>query len=438
MRRLAGAGDKGGRRDLSLYWWGQTTSAFGSVFTAIAMPVIAVVYFDASPGQISLISAASVLPILLFGLPAGALADRIARPRRTLMALDALSAVTVGVVALGVANDVASIGWLIVLGAVDGCATILMEVVYFVHLRQLTDADGIGRVRARLQAGQYGAGFAGRLLVGPAIVVLGPAAALSVDAVSYVLSLTALLSMGRVAPITRQSPREAVTSAGSVLRGMGAGLRFFLGDSFHRALLVFLLVPGAVAAGTAALTAPFLLRVVKVPTEVYGLFFAASGLMGLAGSVLAGRLLRPGRDPRQVTLASFTASTVCGLLLPLAGGPLPVAAACAALGIGLPIFLGAVANVALSPVIVADVSEDAMGRTVAMLQVCVAASGLLGALAAGVLGDWIGVRQAIWALDAGALAAIVLSLPPAVRAARRLRETSAPVPVDADLAEAAR
>jgi MFS family permease len=430
MRTPVEESDRAKRRDLNLYWWGQTTSAFGSVFTGIAMPVIAVVYLDASPGQISVISAASILPMLLLGLPAGAFADRIARPRRTLLALDTLSALTVATVAMGVASHVASIGWLVALGAVQGCMSIVLEVVYFIHLRQLTDTASLGRARARLQAGQYGAGIVGRLLAGPAIVVLGPAVALSVDAVSYVLSAAALLSMAPVAPRPRNSPREPVTAIGGTLRSAGAGLRIFVGDTFLRALLVCLFVPGAATAGVATLTAPFLLRVVKVPTEAYGLLFLGSGLMGLAGSILAGRLLRPGRDPRQITLAAFTASLVLGLLLPLATGPLPVAALCAALGISLPAFFGAIANVALGPVIVSDVAEEATGRTVAMLQVLGAASGLVGALAGGVLGDWIGVRPAMLVLEAGALVALLLSLPPAVRAARQLRETSAPAPAE--------
>jgi MFS family permease len=411
------------QRDLGLYWWGQTTSAFGSVFTAIAMPVIAVVHLDASPAQISLISAASILPMLLLGLPAGALADRIVRPRRTLIALDALSALAVGGVALGVANHVASIGWLIALAVVQGCTTILLEVLYFVHLRQLTDTAGIGPARARLQAGEYSAGFIGRLLVGPTIVVFGPAAALSVDAVSFALSLAALASMSPLAPMPRTTSREAGPVALNGLRSMGVGFRFFAGDSFHRALSVSLFLPAAAMAGTATLTAPFLLRVVEVPTGIYGALFAVSGLMGLAGSVLAGRIVRPPRDPRQITLAAFVASTVCAVLLPSATGPLPVAILCAALGISLPTFWGAIANVALMPVIVTDVSEDAMGRTVATLQVFGAAAGLVGALAGGALGEWIGLRQAIWALNVTALVAMALFVPPAFRQTGHTRST---------------
>jgi MFS family permease len=422
--KAAASGEPAARRDLSLYWWGQSTSAFGSVFTAIAMPVVAVEYLGASPGQVGVISAACVLPALLLGLPAGALADRIARPRRMLIALDTFSASAVGAVALGLADHVASIGWLVALSLIQGCVTILSEIIYFIHLRQLTGGAGIGRARARLQAGEFGAGFAGRLLVGPTIVVLGSAAALSVDAVSYVLSAAALLSMHPAALV----PRKPVTSISSTLRGMTAGLRFFVGDAFHRALLVFIMAPVAAAAGAGALTAPFLLRVVHVPTGAYGLIFALSGLLGLAGSVVAGRLLRSRRDPRQVTLASLTAGIACALVLPLSFGPWPLAASCAALGIGLPVFFGSIANVALSPVLVADVSEEAMGRTMAMLQVSAAAAGLLGALAGGALGDWIGPRNAIWAMDAFGLGAVALALPPAVRTARRLRGASGLAP----------
>ena len=410
------------KRDQSLYWWGQTTSAFGSAFSAVALPIIAVVYLGASPAQMGLISAAAIVPMILFSLPAGALADRVRRPRRTLMTLDSVSALAVGTLAAGVAGHVATIAWLIGLNLVGGATAILLEVVYFIHLSQLVGAGNIGGARARLQAGAYGASMLGRLLVGPAVVMIGPATALGVDALSYAASIAALLAMAPVAPVDRPAGREPAAGGFAALRAMGAGLRFFLGDGFHRALLVFLLVPSTALAGAGVLTAPFLLRVVRVPTEAYGMLFIASGLLGLAGSKAAARVLRPGRDARRVLLIAFTASSAGGLLLPLAFGPLPVAAVCAALGLSVPVFFGAISNVALSPVIVADVEESAMGRTMAMLQLFGSVAGLLGALGGGLLGSWLGVRTAILLLDCGALAAIAVCLPPAARTARRLRE----------------
>ena len=434
----AGPGRKR-RNDLRLYWSGQVTSAFGTVFTATAMSVIAVVNLHATPGQISMISAASFLPLLLFGLPAGALADRITRPRRALITLDTISAAAVGIVALGVAGHVASVGWLVALGLVQGGVSILLETVYFIHLRQLTDAAGIGPARARLQSGEFAAGFVGRLLVGPTIVLFGAAAALTVDAASYVLSAIALLSMTPVAAVARPAAESRDKSDG-LFRTMGVGLRFFLGDAFRRALLVSLLVPGVAMAGVSTLTGPYLLRVIKVPTGAYGLVFALSGLMGLAGSLVATRVVRPPRDPRRTLLAATTATIACGLLLPLAGGPVLIAAVCATLGLSLPIFFGSIANVAMSPVIVADVAEDAMGRTLALLQVMGATSALLGALLGGALGDWFGVRPAIWALYTCAVVAIAIFVPPAWAAARRLREEAAlseAAPSEAAMPEAA-
>ncbi|WP_329454400.1 MFS transporter [Streptomyces sp. NBC_01497] len=415
------AEDTGRRRDVSLYWCGQTASAFGSVFTAIALPVVAVVQLHASPGAIGLISAATTAPVLLLGFPAGAFADRIARPRRALVLLDLLCAVAIGTVALGLASHVITLLWLVLLCLFMGATSTVSTSVYFLHLRQLVGADGIGGARARLQAGQYGAALVGRLLAGPATALLGAAAALSIDVGSYALSAVALLSMRSLDLV----PREPGTSALATLRGALAGMRLFTGDAFHRALGLFVLVPAGTMAGVTALTGPFLLRDIRLPTAAYGLVFALSGLMGLAGSAAAVRLLRPERDPRRLMLAAFTAAVMCSLLLPLATGPLPLAAFCASLGIGLPIFFGSIANVALSSVLVTDMAEEVLGRSMAALQVCTAASALVGSLGCGLLGDLLGVRDTLWITAVIALVSMAVTLPAALRAIQRGAEAEA-------------
>ncbi|MFK0156728.1 MFS transporter [Streptomyces sp. NPDC090493] len=406
------------RRDLRLYWWGQTASAFGSVCTAVAMPVVAIVHFGASPGEMGIIAAAASVPAIVLGLPAGALADRIRRPRRTLMALDTIAALGVGMLALGVWTHLAAIGWLICLGTLQGVLSILAGSLYFVHLRQLVDSQRIGPVRARLQAGQYGAALLGRVLAGPLIVAFGTSAALAVDVVSYLLSATALLCMR--APDSM--PARARGAGTGTFREAAAGLRFFTGHAFHRSLLVFIVVPAAAAAGLSALTGPFLLRVIHLPTGWYGLAFVLSGVMGLAGSAVSARVLAPDRDPRRTTVLAFAAGTTCYVLLPVASGPLPLATACAAVGIGVPVFFGAIANVALISVFAVDVAEDEMGRITAALQVITAGTAMIGALAGGALGDWLGVRPAMWALCAISLTAAGLAGPAALRSARTLHE----------------
>jgi len=361
-------------RDLRLYWWGQTASTVGSLFTVIALPVVAVVHLDASPGQLALISAASTLPALLFGLPAGVLADRIARPRRALVLLDALSALAIAVVAAGVAADLVSIPWLIALALVSGSISVITEVVYFLHLNQVVESGQLTRARARLQSGQLGAGLVGRLVAGPAIVLFGTATALAIDAVSYLLSAAALLAMRPVPPLDRTPPG----GPSSFLRDALAGGRILFDNRFYRALLILLAVPVVTGAGTGALGAIYLLHTLHVPTGVYGLVGMATGLLGLLGSTLAGRILAPHRDARRIIVLCYVATSCFALLYPAATGPLPVAMVLAGLGMGLPALFGAVANIALSPVLIADTSEDVLGRVSATLHVYSGGLGLLG------------------------------------------------------------
>ncbi|MGW4378972.1 MFS transporter [Kitasatospora sp. NPDC004531] len=409
-------------RDLTLYWWGQTASTVGSLFTAVALPVVAVVHLDASPGQVSLIGAAGTLPALLFGLPAGVLADRIARPRRALMLLDAVSALAIAAVAAAVAGDVVSIPWLVALALVSGAVSVVTEVVYFLHLGQVVEAGALTRARARLQSGQLGAGLVGRLLAGPAIVAFGTATALAVDAVSYLLSAAALLAMRPVAPRER-APR---TGPSTFLRDALVGGRLLYRNRFYRALLLMLAAPVVTGAGSGALGGLYLLHTLAVPTGVYGLVGMAAGLFGLLGSTLAGRVLTPRHDARRVVVLSYLGGTLCALLYPAAGGPLPLALAVAGLGAGVPALFGAVANIALSPVLVAETSEDALGRVSATLHVLVGALGLVGALAGGLLGDLLGVRAALWVLAAAGAAAVLVTAPLALRVVRALPAPGGP------------
>ncbi|MBW1595494.1 MFS transporter [Streptomyces sp. JJ38] len=404
------------RRDVSLYWWGQTTSAFGSYFTAVAFPLIAVVQLNVSAAEAGLLTASGILPVLLFGLPLGTFADRIARPRRALVIMDLLSAAAVGVVALGLVVDAVSLLWLAALSAVRALLGTVSGALFFVHLRELVDRDQIGPARARLQSGKFGASLVGRSLAGPAVAVFGGEAALAVDTLSYLLSALALVSMrapdaARARPTAQRRGRER----------RAAGVKFFLGDAYQRSLAVFLVSTALCSSGFTALTGLFLLREVGLPTSAYGLVFALSGLAGLGGSVVAGRLLGPGSDARRITVATFSLAAVSTLLLPLAFGPLPLAAAIAAVGVSLPVFFGAIANVGMGTALTLDAAEDELGRVMTAIQVFVAGANALGALAGGMLGQWAGVREALLLLGLGQLTVSALAVPPALRAARRLR-----------------
>jgi MFS family permease len=80
----AGAGEVPGRplwehADSLRLWTAQTISVFGDQFTALAIPLIAVLTLGATPGQMGILTAVTRAPFLLIGLFAGVWVDRLRR-----------------------------------------------------------------------------------------------------------------------------------------------------------------------------------------------------------------------------------------------------------------------------------------------------------------------------------------------------------------------
>lgn len=90
-----------GVRNFSLFWTGQVVSGTGTWMQTVAMAWL-VLQISHSPGILGTVTMLQFLPMMLFTLPAGVVADRV--PKRTLLvatqALAALQAVVLGVITL--------------------------------------------------------------------------------------------------------------------------------------------------------------------------------------------------------------------------------------------------------------------------------------------------------------------------------------------------
>src|SRR5450759_5245754 len=73
-------------------WTGQTVSELGSVVTRTAVPLLALLVLGAGPFQMALLVVSASLAVLLVGLVAGVLVDRVRR-RPLLIWADAIRAV---------------------------------------------------------------------------------------------------------------------------------------------------------------------------------------------------------------------------------------------------------------------------------------------------------------------------------------------------------
>src|SRR5689334_8781093 len=83
------------QRDYRLLWSARAVSETGTQISQLAVPLTAASLLNATPMQMGLLTAATTLPYLLVGLPAGAYVDRLARHRTVLVTCEALSAFAV-------------------------------------------------------------------------------------------------------------------------------------------------------------------------------------------------------------------------------------------------------------------------------------------------------------------------------------------------------
>ena len=184
-----------------------------------------------APLMVALIQAATTLPVFLFALPAGALADLIDR-RRLLLALQVTAAALAVLLAVIVASDLVSPGLLLLFTFLLGTMTAMGAPAW-----QAITPDLVPRPLLTQAVALNGVGINIARAIGPAlggliITVLGLAWPFAFNAVSFLAVILALW-------LWRQQPKPASALPAERLAGaIRSGLRYARGSAPLRATLV--------------------------------------------------------------------------------------------------------------------------------------------------------------------------------------------------------
>jgi MFS family permease len=398
-------------RDFLRLWAGQSVSQVGTQVTLLALPLVAIVVLRASTFQVGLLTAVITSAYLLVALPAGVVADRV--PKRSLMiGCDLTRLVVVGSVPVAAAGGLLTLGQVYLVALLSGIGSTFFLVSYTSYLPSLIGRDQLQDGNARLTTTQWVAQIAGPGLGAVLVGLVGPATAMTADALSYAVSVGCLLA------IRHREPRPAARRpAGPGLRAeMAAGLRYLWDDPILRR--------GAAWSGTAnffvimveSLGPVYLIRVLHLRPAYVGVLLAIGAAGGVLGGIASGPLARRLGSAR-VAWLSMTVFGAPGLLIPAARPGwwvLLFAAGWTSWAFG-----ATLAGIALLSYQQATCPPDLLGRVSAAQKWLTWGSLPLGGLAGGVLGGLIGVHAALWIAVVGAtLAGLWLFLSPL----RRMRD----------------
>lgn len=381
-------------------WGGESVSLMGAQITQLALPLAAVYQFQASSTQLGLLNAAGFAPFLGATLFIGVWVDR--RRRRPLMIWSNIGrGLLVGSVPLCAFLDLLTIEYLYVTALLVGVLTVLFDVSYQSYLPSFIKREHLVEGNSKLQASSSlaqigGPGFAG-LLVG----WLTAPVALLANASSYAVSVASLLAIRRPEPAP-EIPDEKTSTA----RSIAEGLRVVLRNGSIRAI--------ALEAGTynfcwMSLQTVFVLyaaRELGMNPGTIGLVLGVGAVGSLVGAVAA-TWLKNRLGLGRAVVAELVLCCAAPLLIPLAPGTGPLSyamyvTAFACCGIGST--MSTIHVVSLRQAITPD---RLLGRVNAGCRFIAWGPLPLGALAGGLLGDAIGLRDTLYVTAFGFLTAML-------------------------------
>jgi len=289
-------------RSLAALVVAELVSLTGSAMTFVALPWFVLVT-TGSTAKMGWVLAAELIPVGVFGIPAGTLVARLGA-KRTMNISDAARGPLIALVPILHWSGDLSFPLLLAITFATGCflapyyasARLILPEVIGEH-EQLV-AQGSAFVQMVTQLTQLGGPILGGLL----IAWIGAPKVLLIDAATYVFSFFVIFVFVRAGKRVAQDDSS---------RGLLAGVRYLIHDKLLGPTLGAAAVVNFVAQGLIAALPVLVFRRYGADAKIVGYLFAAFGAGALVGSIVASQIVR------KVPLLRLAAIAIVGMALPL-------------------------------------------------------------------------------------------------------------------------
>jgi MFS family permease len=387
--------------DFRRLWLGQTISVFGDQVTQLGLPLVAVLALGADAAQMGYLTAAGVLPHLLFSMPAGIWLDRIHRRRRLMIAADLGRAALIATIPVAYAMGSLTLVQLYVVGFLSGSLAVAFDLSWNTLFVSVTRRERYVEAMALLNGSRSLAYVGGPTIGGLLVQLLGAPLAMLADAASFV---------GSVAFLRRiESPEPPVEAEQGTLRErLLAGLAFILRDPLMRPALLAVATINLFTFSFAALFILYATTTLGVAPGILGIALGTGAVGGVIGAVIASRIgRRIGLGPAYALGCLLFPLAL--ILVPVAGGEMAMPVILALLfasefGAGLGVMI---LDINVGAIIYARTPDRIRGRAGGAFRFINYGVRPIGALLGGALGSALGVREALFVTTIAATAGVL-------------------------------
>lgn len=381
-------------------WIGQTVSLFGSQITFLALPLAAAVTLRATPAEMGFLLAASTSPALVFGLLAGAWADRTRR-RPLMLGADLARAALLATIPAAAALGVLTLPHLCAVAFATGALALLFDAAYAAYLPALVPREQLVDANSKLATSVSLAQIGGPALAGLLVTWLTAPIVIAADALSFLVSALSLRLIR-----TREAAPSPQAEDPSLVHALRAGVRVIAGHALLRPIAAASATLNFFGGMIDALLILYLTRDLAQPQLFVGSVYALGSFSGLLGA-LAGARIAARLGLGRTILAGALLTGVGWACLAWAVAVPPYAVAIVLAGALLFGLGNATYNLAITSQAQLAVPAELLGRYYATMTVAATALLPVGSLLGGALGTLLGVRSAMALAGAGMLTAFV-------------------------------
>jgi MFS family permease len=369
-------------------WASTGTANLSDGLLLAGLPVLATTLTD-SPAAIAGVTVALMLPMVVSALPAGALADRA--DRRTILVVGnaGRAAALLGLLSVALLIDL-RLALLYAVAVVASSSEVLVDTTAQASVPGLVPDARLDGANARLMVTQVVGNDAVGAPIGALLATAGSAALIGPSAVLY---LAAAVAASRLRPpdrLHRESPAQDLGVVVQVRGEVAVGIRHLVDEPVLRRLALANALANLGNTAFAAVFVVFVVVALELPAAVYGLFLVAVAGGGLAGGVVAERLLR--RTGSAVGIrGGFAVAVLCYVAVALTREPIVVAVIAVVLGAA-----SMVVNVAARTLRQRLVPGAMLGRVTASMAAVALVATPIGAVVGGAVAQWSGVATVGW------------------------------------------
>jgi len=270
-----------GMLGFTIIWIGQLVSMFGTAMTNFALTIWAW-QITGQATALALVGFFTFAPALLVTPFAGALVDRWSR--KFVMMLSDLAAVLSTVVVLILySTGNLQIWHLYATGVFSGTFGAFQFPAYSAAVTTMVSKKQYGRASGMLSSAQFASGIFAPSLAALFLVSIGIAGILTIDVVTFLVAIGALLLVHVPKPVTSL---EGQKSRGSLWTESIYGFRYISARTSLLALLMIFLCVNLLAPFAFTLLAPMILSRTGNDATILGMVQSTIGVSGMVGSIV--------------------------------------------------------------------------------------------------------------------------------------------------------